>query len=205
MCRRYALTLTPDAAREHFGYAETPDFPPRAEIEPGEPIAIVAAQPFARGAERRFMLARWGLLPSFVKEPLPLIVNARAKSVLDKASFAPAFRRRRCLVPASGFYAFAKRQAFWVAAVDGAPLGLAGLYETYLHVSGSEIDTACILTLEANATLAEICERMPVIVPQAAFSRWLDCETTSLEAACALLRPAPEGLLRATPFVRPVS
>ncbi len=145
------------------------------------------------------MLARWGLLPRFVKEPLPLIVNARSEGVLDKPSFAPAFRRRRCLIPASAFYVFSNRRAHRVSAVDGAPLGLAGLYETYLHPNGSEIDTACILTIGANAALAPLNERMPVIVARADFSRWLDAETTSLETACALLRPAPEALLRVEP------
>jgi len=201
MCRRFALTLTPGQASEHFD-AQAPDFPPRADIAPGEPIELIVAREFTRGAQRRFMLARWGLLPQFVKEPLPLIVNARAESLIDKASFAPAFRRRRCLIPASGFYAFANRQAYWVAAVDGAPLGLAGLYETYLHANGSEIDTACIVTTSANAALSRLGERMPVIVPRAAHARWLDHETTSLDAALALLRPAPEALLQAAPAAR---
>jgi putative SOS response-associated peptidase YedK len=199
MCRRFALAMTPTAASAFFE-AEAPDFPPRADIAPGEPIELIHAQPFTRGAERRFMLARWGLLPQFVKEPLPLIVNARAETLLDRPSFAPAFRRRRCLIPASGFTLFANRTPYRVAAADGAPLGLAGLYETYLHANGSEIDTACIVTTEANAALSALGERMPVILPRAAFSAWLDCETTSLAAAQALLRPAPEAMLRADTF-----
>jgi len=197
MCVRFALTLTPAATREFFGYADEPEFPPRAEILPGEPIALVLAHPFTRAAERSFLLARWGLLPQFAREPLPLIVNARAETILDRPSFAPAFRRRRCLVPASGFFMFAGRRRYFVAAADGAPLGLAGLSETYLHANGSEIDTACIVTTDANAALSALGERMPAIVPRADFSAWLDCDTTSLDAAQALLRPAPAALLHA--------
>jgi putative SOS response-associated peptidase YedK len=195
MCRRFALTLTQGEASAFFD-AEAPCFPPRAGIVPDEPIEIVVARPFTRGAQRRFMLARWGLLPAFVKEPLPLIVNARAETLLDKASFAPAFR---CLVPASAFTLFAKRRPFRVAAADGAPLALAGLYETYLHANGSEIDTACIITTQANSALSALGERMPALVPREAFSLWLDGETTSLAAAQALLRPTPEALLQASP------
>ena len=198
MCVRFALTLTPAAMRDQFGYADEPEFPPREDIAPEEPIALVLARPFTRAAERSFLLARWGLLPSFVREPPPLIINARAETILDKPSFAPAFRRRRCLVPASGFYLFAGRRRWFVAAADGAPLGLAGLHEPYLHRNGSELDTACIVTTEANAALARIGERMPVIIPPAAFALWLDHETTPLAAALALLRPAPEAGLQAS-------
>jgi len=205
MCGRFALTHSPAQVRSHFGYAETPDFPPRYNIAPTQPVALVASAPFTRGAERSFMLARWGLLPAFVKEPYPLLINARGDGVLERPSFAPAFRRRRCLVPASGYYMFADRKPYHVSGVDGAPLAFAGLYETFLHASGSEMDTVCIITTEANALLAGIGERMPAILPPEAFARWLDHETTKLEAAHALLHPAPERLLQATPVARAVN
>ena len=197
----YALTSPPDVVRAHFGYRDQPEFPPRARIAPTEPIAIVVARPFTGGGDRRFLLARWGFLPGFVKDPesFPLIVNARAESVVDKPSFAAAFKRRRCLAPADGFYVGAGERRHLAAAADRAPLGLAALYETYLDRNGGEIDTACLLTTGANATLAPLAERMPVIVPRSAFSAWLDCETTPLGEASALLRPAPEALLRLTP------
>ncbi len=142
---------------------------------------------------------RWGFLPGFVKDPqsFPLIVNARAEGVLDRPSFAAAFKRRRCLAPADGFYA-GSGSRLYLAAADGGPFGLAGLYETYLDGNGSEIDGACLITTSANATMSPYSERMPVIVPHSAFSAWLD-ETTPLSAAAALLRPAPEGLLHCLP------
>lgn len=195
--RRFALTSPPETVRAFFGYGDRPEFPPRAEIAPTEPIAVVCARAFTHGADRRFLLMRWGFLPGFVKDPqhFPLIVNARAEGVLERPSFAAAFKRRRCLAPADGFYAGSSPKRF-VAAADGGPLGLAGLYETYLDHTGGELDGACLITTSANATLAPFSERMPVIVPRSAFSAWLDHETTPLSAALALLRPAPEGLLR---------
>jgi putative SOS response-associated peptidase YedK len=178
MCRRYALTSPPELVRARFGYSERPDFPPRAEIKPTEPIAVVMSRPFTRGAEREFRLVRWGFLPGFVKDvaSFPLIVNARAESVLEKPSFAAAFKRRRCLAPADGFYA----GRTFVQPGD-TPFGLAALYETYLDASGAEIDTSCILTIEAEG-------RAPAILAPEDYSAWLDHETTTPAAALALIR-----------------
>lgn len=198
MCGRYALTSPPALLRASFGYDEAPEFPPRAEILPTEPIAVVTARAFTGGQGRNFRLVRWGFLPGFVKDvaSFPLIVNARAESVMEKASFAAAFKRRRCLAPADGFYPGRSGKAALFQAADGAPIGLAALHETYLDASGGEIDTACILTTPANALLSAFGDRMPAIVGPADFTAWLDHETTPLGAALALLRPAPEALLR---------
>ncbi len=206
MCVRYTLTSPPEIVRAYFGYEERPEFPPRSLIAPTEPIAVVTGREFTRGKERNFRLVRWGFLPGFAQDPqtFPLIVNARAEGLLEKASFSAAFRRRRCLAPADGFYARRAPQraqpggSFLIKARDGAPLGLAALYETYLDPNGSEIDTACIVTTRANALMSGVGDRMPAILPRAAFSAWLDHETTPLNAALALLRPAPEALLQLT-------
>ena len=207
MCVRYALTCPPETVRACFGYDERPEFPPRSDITPTQPIAIVTAREFTQGEQRNFRLVRWGFLPSWVEDPekFPLIANARAESVLDKPSFSAAFKRRRCLAPADGFYARRtagggrRGESLLIRARDGAPFGLAGLYETYLDPNGSEIDTACILTTRANALIADVSERMPVIVPREAFSAWLNHETTPQGAALALLSPAPETLLSLSP------
>jgi putative SOS response-associated peptidase YedK len=198
MCGRYALTSSPARLRAHFGYEETPDFPPRHDILPTEPIAVVTVRPFTGGQGRNFRLVRWGFLPGFVKDvaTFPLLVNARAETVLEKTSFAPAFKRRRCLAPADGFYAGRSAKSPLFEAADGAPIGLAALHETYLDANGGEIDTACILTTPANAPLSAFGERMPAIIRPADFTAWLDHEATTPAAALALLRPAPEGLLR---------
>ena len=106
MCGRYTLTSAPEALRALFGYAGQPNFPPRYNIAPTQPIAIVR---MAEG-KRQFALVRWGLLPSWVKDPkaFTLLINARGESVIEKPAFRAAIKRRRCLIPADGFYEWQK-------------------------------------------------------------------------------------------------
>jgi len=106
MCGRYVIISTPEAIRALFGYGELPNFPPRYNVAPTQPISIVRLH----DGKRSFALMRWGLLPSWVKDPktFPLLINARGESVLDKAAFRNAMRRRRCLIPADGFLGVAK-------------------------------------------------------------------------------------------------
>ena len=206
MCGRYALTTAPEALRKLFEYDENPNFPPRYNIAPTQPIAIVAQARGPDGApRRRFMLARWGFLPGFVKDvkEFPLLINARSETAASKPSFRNAMKRRRCLVPADAYYEWlragegrkATRRPFLFRRADGAPMGLAGLWETYCSADGSEIDTACILTTSANRATAAIHDRMPAIIEPRDFSAWLDGDEASAAAAEALLRPAGEDVL----------
>src|SRR5437879_13898965 len=109
MCGRYVITTTPDVMRRTFGYAEQPNFPPRYNVAPTQPIPLVRLV----DGQRSFALVRWGLIPAWVKDPrgFSLLINARAESVLDKASFRNAMRRRRCLIPADGMEAGPRAQA----------------------------------------------------------------------------------------------
>jgi putative SOS response-associated peptidase YedK len=199
MCGRYAITSAPEAIRTLFGYAEQPNFPPRYNIAPTQPIAIVRLM----DGKRQFALVRWGLLPSWVKEPkkFTLLINARGESVMDKPAFKAAMKYRRCLVPADGFYDWkatgTRRQPYFVRAKSGAPLAFAGLWETWTGPNGEELETAAIVTTRANRALADIHERMPVIVPPDAFDLWLNCAAVDAETAAALIAPAPENLLEA--------
>jgi putative SOS response-associated peptidase YedK len=209
MCGRYVITSTPEAIRALFDYAEQPNFPPRYNVAPTQPIPIVRLV----DGKRSFALVRWGLLPSWVKDPktFPLLINARGESVLDKPAFRNAMRRRRCLIPADGFYewqargtAGPKRPYFVRARRDAGgsaqPLAFAGLWETWTGPNGEEIDTAAIVTTNANRTLSAIHERMPVFVPKEAFDLWLDCAHVEADVAAALVRPADEALLEAYPI-----
>jgi putative SOS response-associated peptidase YedK len=205
MCGRYVIISTPEAIRALFGYGEQPNFPPRYNVAPTQPIPIVR---LADG-KRSFALMRWGLLPSWVKDPktFPLLINARGESVLEKPAFRNAMRRRRCLIPTDGFYEWQasaktgtpKRPCFVRAKrrADGSapPLAFAGLYETWTGPNGEEIDTAAIITTAANRTLAPIHDRMPVFVPPQAFDLWLDCANVEASVAAALIAPAAEALL----------
>ncbi len=196
MCGRYALTLPPDAVRAYFGYVDQPNFPPRYNIAPTQPIALMRLEE----GRRRFALARWGFLPAFVKDmrEFPLILNARAEGIEAKPSFRAAIRRRRCLVLADGFYEWRRlgktRQPFLIRRPNRGPIAFAGLWETWHSADGSEMDTACIITCGPNAVMAAIHDRMPVILEPPAFDVWLD-PSSQADAVLALLRPAPDEAL----------
>ena len=196
MCGRFALTLPPEAVRAYARYDDQPNFPARYNIAPTQPIAIVRLEEGAR----RFALARWGFLPAFVKDPkdFPLIINARAEGIDTKPSFRSAIRRRRCLVPADGFYEWRRigraRQPYLIRRPDRGAIAFAGLWETWHSADGGEIDTACIITTAANATVAALHERMPVILAPSDFDTWLDPHAGGQDVL-ALLRPAPEEAL----------
>ncbi len=199
MCGRYTVTSAPEAIRALFAYSEQPNFPPRYNVAPTQPIAIVR---LAEG-KRQFALVRWGMLPSWVKDPktFTLLINARGESVSGKPAFRAAMKRRRCLIPADGFYewkaAGPRKQPYYVTAKLGGPLAFAGLWETWTGPNGEELETAAIVTTRANRALAAIHERMPVIIPPEAFDLWLDCANVDAETAAALIAPAPETLLDA--------
>lgn len=199
MCGRFTVISAPEAMRALFRYPEQPNFPPRYNVAPTQPIAVVRLEE----GTRQFALMRWGLLPSWVKDPkaFSLLINARGESVLDKPAFSSAMKRRRCLIPADGFYEWqatgGRKQPYYVRAKSGAPLAFAGLWETWTGPNGEELDTAAIITTTANRTLAAIHARMPVIVPEEAFDLWLNCAEVDAETAAALIVPAPDDLLEA--------
>jgi putative SOS response-associated peptidase YedK len=196
MCARYVITSPAVAIRALFGYDEQPEFPPRYNVAPTQPIPIVRLQ----DGKRAFALVRWGFVPAWVKDPrtFSLLVNARGEAVLDKPSFRNAMRRRRCLIPADGFYEWrdgTPRRPYFVRPKAGGPIALAGLWESWIGPNGEEVESAAIVTTRANRLLAAIHDRMPVIVPPEAFNLWLDCAKVDATTAAALIAPAPETLL----------
>ena len=175
--------------------------PPRYNIAPTQPIVVV------REGEngRELVPMRWGLLPSWVKDPddFPLLINARAEGIAEKPSFRAAFKRRRCLVPASGFYewqtgAGKSKQPYWIGPEKGGLIAFAGLWETWIGADGSEIDTATIVTTSANAALQPIHHRMPVLIEPADFDLWLS-QSADPKAAETLLAAAVDEMLSAVP------
>jgi putative SOS response-associated peptidase YedK len=199
MCGRYMIVTVPEAMRRLFGYLEQPNFPPRYNVAPTQPIPIVR---LAEG-KRQFALARWGLIPSWVEDPrgFSLLINARADSVNDKPAFRAAMKRRRCLIPADGFYewkaAGGRKRPYLVRPRAGGPIAFAGLWETWIGPNGEEMETAAIITTDACRALQDIHHRMPVVVPPEAFDFWLDCAHVDAETASALLIPAPDDLFEA--------
>jgi putative SOS response-associated peptidase YedK len=201
MCGRYAITTAPEALRRLFGYQETPNFPARYNVAPTQPIPIVRLQ----DGRRRFALVRWGLLPAWVKDPrtFALLINARCEAVTDKPAFRAAMRRRRCLIPADGFYAWKtvgkSKQPYYVRLKSGTPMAFAGLWETWTGPDGEEMESAVIITTPANRSISSIDLRMPAILPPDAFDFWLDCDNVDAETAAALLVAAREELLEFHP------
>ena len=210
MCGRFALTATPDQTATFLGLAELDEFPARYNIAPTQPIlAVLSAGPRAPGSnrpDRVAVLARWGLIPAWVKETrgFPLLFNARSEGAAEKASFRAAMRHRRALVPASGFYewkqaAGRRGQPYWVRPKHGGLVAFAALAETYAEPGGSEMDTCAVMTVSANADIAHIHERMPVVIERQDFSRWLDCRRQEPRDVADLLRPAEPGFFEAVP------
>lgn len=196
MCGRFAIVSPPDALRRLYGYVEQPNFPPRFNIAPTQPVPVVT---LANGA-RHFTLMRWGLMPGWVKDPkgFPLVINIRTETVREKPSFRSAFLRRRVLMPADGFYEWRRTdgriEPFLIRATDGGPFAFAALHETWASPDGSELDTAAMLTTAATGALAAIHHRSPVILPPAAWEEWLAPETTPTRAEALLVAPPPEAL-----------
>src|ERR1700694_4665921 len=129
MCGRYTVTSAPEAIRALFGYTEQPNFPPRYNVAPTQAVPIVR---LAEG-KRQFALVRWGLIPSWVKDPraFSLLINARGESVIDKPAFRAAMKRRRCLFPADGFYEWqeegGRKRAYFIRMKSRTPMAFAGI------------------------------------------------------------------------------
>lgn len=197
MCGRYVVTSPPEALRQAFGYAEQPNFPPRYNIAPTQPVPVVTLE---NGA-RHFRLMRWGLLPSWVKDPakFSLVINARGESVLEKPAFKAAMRRRRCLLPADGYYEWqalpGRKQPFFIRHQSGRPFAMAGLAETWTGPDGEEMESVAIITTAARDEMAHLHHRVPVVIAPPDFESWLggDGHARDAQDAAALLVAPPEG------------
>jgi putative SOS response-associated peptidase YedK len=195
MCGRFVITSPPAALRQIFGYLDQPNFPPRHNIAPTQPIPVVMVE----NGVRHFRLMRWGLLPAWVKDPrqFTLLINARAETVLEKPAFKNAIKRRRCLIPADGYYEWqasdGRKRPHFIYRRDRAPIGLAGLAETWIGPNGEELDTVAIVTAPASADLSVLHHRVPVSIDANDFDRWLDCRAYDAETVMALLTAPEEG------------
>jgi putative SOS response-associated peptidase YedK len=202
MCGLYSFRRGPEEARRLFACEEPVRFAPRPYIGPGQPIGIVRLEK----GRRTFALVHWGFIPSWTKEVRPgrPLANARAETVLDKPSFRNAMRRRRCLVPADGFFQWqgevpGRKQPYFVHRPDEGLFAIAGLWETWAGGDGGEIDTALFITVTANERLSAIHHRMPAIIRPEDFDAWLDSDRVGAEEAARLLKPAENDDFTADP------
>jgi len=178
VCGRFALFASPELTAEYFALAEAPSLAAHYNVTPGQDIAAVRVD---RAGARRLHALRWGLVPFWAKD-LGLgrrLINARLDSLADKPAFREALTRRRCLIPASGFYEWGvdpagKKQPFFIRPRAEPLLAMAGLWERWRPQGGEPLETCVIVTTEANALLAPIHDRMPVVLSRAAQEIWLD-------------------------------
>jgi putative SOS response-associated peptidase YedK len=195
MCGRYSLAATEEELLETFDVPIlTFEHRPRYNIAPGQEAPVVAED----RAGRRIGLLEWGFLPAWKDEPTGGFVNARAESVASKASFREAFRRRRCLVPADGFYEWrsegGRKVPYWIHPPDDGLLAFAGLWTSWRRPDAEARHTFAILTTDANREVSDIHDRMPVVVSPEDRDAWLDRDTPP-ERLDAVLHPAPDGVL----------
>ncbi|MSP68379.1 MAG: SOS response-associated peptidase [Alphaproteobacteria bacterium] len=193
MCGRYNLTRPVDALRDLFACdGPPPNLPPRYNIAPTQDVAVVRAR---EGGGRELALMRWGLIPSWSKGPDPKfsMINARAETVTGKPAFRAAFRDRRCLLPADGFYEWrsqsGRKQPYLIRPPDHATMAFAGLWERWQGLAGEDITSVTIIVTGANERLSAFHDRMPVIVVPADFALWLEGGRAMAPAAEGLLRP----------------
>lgn len=194
MCGRYSLTTAPEALRRLFDFVAGSNLEPRYNIAPTQPAPVVRMM--AEGAARELAMPRWGLIPSWAKDASigNRTINARSETVAEKPSFRSAFRQRRCLVPADGFYEWRReggiKQPYRIGMKDGGAFAFAGLWERWLGADdGEAVDSFTILTTEANRKLRPIHPRMPVILAPESYETWLDTSPETVERALAVLRP----------------
>jgi putative SOS response-associated peptidase YedK len=220
MCGRFTLRTAPEVLMAIFQIPGIPSgFGARFNIAPTQNVLVIrAAQDIAEGREAAWM--RWGLIPSWAKDASigSRMINARAETVSEKPAFRAAFTRRRCLIPADGFYEWqrlstGKKQPWWIHQPDESPFAMAGLWETWQppasaadvtqHTSeyprspgaGSTWTTCTILTTEASRDVRELHDRMPVILPPESWNLWLSPQASPGQLS-ECLRPLPSGHLQ---------
>jgi len=197
MCGRYFLHSTADKLTQLFGEMPMPVLAPRYNIAPTQPIPVVRE---AASGRREMVLLRWGLVPGWSKGPDSRysMINARLETVAKKPAYRSAFRYRRCLVPADGFYEWRAegkgKQPYALRPSDGRPLALAGLWEHWQDDQGNELESCSILVRAANAQIQAVHDRMPVFVAPEAFDLWLDIHSQKPQPLETLLaaQQAPE-------------
>ncbi|MEM1107276.1 MAG: SOS response-associated peptidase [Planctomycetota bacterium] len=210
MCGRYSLTPNKASIVDEFNIGVATDLDhvkifTRYNIAPTQPVAVVVPTP---NKQRMLTAMRWGIIPQWMKptakgKPPSGWINARAETASIKPAFRGAFKYRRCIVPATGFYEWQKRddgpkQPWLMRSADEKTMGFAGLWETWCPPDGSELDTVTILTTEPNVMMAEIHDRMPVILDPDHWDRWMQTEPAESGQLEGLLAPAMDGTIYKT-------
>jgi putative SOS response-associated peptidase YedK len=201
MCGRFTQTFSSSEIESAFNLANVSSLEPKYNIAPTQQVATI----LQTDRSRTFKMLRWGLIPSWAKEPKmgAKLINARAETVAEKPSFRSAFQRRRCLILASGFYEWQqledRKQPFYIQQKDSQPFAFAGLWSTWQPIDGETMNTCTIITTEANELMQPIHERMPVILESENYDLWLDPTVQKPEFLQTLLKPLETDLLKTYP------
>ena len=201
MCGRYTLLASPEDLALHFGLADIPSVVPRFNIAPTQPVLAFGLSRDGRAAAATF---RWGIVPPWATDPKPGPINARAETVASKPTFAEAFRKRRCLIPADGFYEWEqlpnRRKRPWHFRLrEGGPFAFAGIWEAWRPQSGPPLLTCALLTTAANDVVRPVHHRMPLILPPSDYGTWIDRGNEDAGRLAGLLRPFPAEAMEAYP------
>jgi putative SOS response-associated peptidase YedK len=200
MCGRFTLAVDPADLQDAFGLSEPAptQLTPRYNIAPTQPVAVVPnLEP------RHLEVFKWGLIPSWAKDPKigNSLINARGETVAEKPAFRAAFKRRRCLVLADGFYEWKRagktKTPMYIQLKGGKPFALAGLWEVWHAADGSAVNTCTIITTEPNDLMKDIHDRMPVILLPSAYATWLTPGELPAPEALALLKPFAASKMKA--------
>ena len=211
MCGRYTLSVRHEVLAEKFGVSgPLPELSPSYNVAPGREVPAVVGEADGDGGNyrRRMEMLRWGLIPPWADDPAIgyRMINARAETAPSKPSFRRAFRKRRCLIPADGFYEWKKenggKQPYHFRLKDGESFAFAGIWESWTDPDGGTVRSCAILTTEANEVVGEVHARMPVILPPEDHYIWLDPDFEETEPLAALLVPYPPEALEAYPVSR---
>jgi len=205
MCGRFTQTSQPLAIAEllDLPVESVPPYQPRYNLAPSQPALVLRRHP--QTGEKELTFLTWGLVPSWAKDPGigNRLINARAETLAEKPAFRAAFRRRRCIVPADGFYEWKKggdgKQPWFITRRDGKPMALAGLWEHWESPDGSVIESFTLITTAPNELVERLHDRMPAILPEETFDRWLDPDAAPAELQALLSTPYPAELLDAWP------
>ena len=205
MCGRYALKTPASELVTRFGLDEVVDVAPRYNISPGTDIPTIRYSPEGK---RVMHLLRWGLVPYWAKDPGigAKLINARGETVAEKPSFRDAFKRRRCLVPADGFYEWKsevqQKQPYYFSMKSGEPFALGGVWESWRAPNGEVLRTCCLITTGPNDIMLPVHDRMPVIVAPSDYAMWLTGEPSD---ALDLVKPYPTDAMQVWPVSKRVS
>jgi len=201
MCGRFTLTADLSTLQEAFPFVHMPEgMQPRYNIAPSQPVAVVP-----NDGRNRLDFFVWGLIPSWAKDPSigNRMINARAETLQEKPSFRNAFRRRRCLVLADGFYEWKQdgrgKIPTYIRLASGKPFAFGGLWESWNAPDGSNVLSCTIITTQPNELLKPIHNRMPVILPESSYSLWLESGEQDLRHLAELLAPYSAGEMLAYP------